>query len=170
MKQYIEIGEIVTTHGIGGEVKLYPWCDGPQFVTGFKRVYFSANGGTAVGVSARVQKNMALLKLEGVDTVEAAHALIGKIVYISRADAKLPKGRYFVQDLMGLTVKDAQTGKVYGTISNVSHPGSSDIYEIKAEDGETYLFPAVEEFLGGIDFETGEVLVKPIEGMFTDAD
>lgn len=171
LKQYLEAGKFVSTHGILGELKAYPYCDGPEFLCGFSHLYLSAEGNSPLHVvEARVQKNVTLIRLEGVDTVEQARPFINKMFYISRADVKLPAGRYFVQDLIGATVKDDATGEVYGVITDVTHPGASDIYEIKKPDGTTSLFPAVEEFLGTTDVENGVVTVKPIEGMFTDAD
>ena len=72
---------------------------------------------------ARVHKNMVLLKLQGIDTVEAARALRNQILYADRADMPLEKGEYFIQDLIGLTVVDADTGEEYGTLSDVSQTG-----------------------------------------------
>ncbi len=167
MKYYIETGEIVKIHGISGEVKLYPWCDDPYFVTGLSRLFLDADGQKQVELEkVRVQKNMCLLKIKGIDTVETAREFIGKTVYFAREDVKLPKGRYFAQDVIGSEVIDDNTGKIYGKIANILHPGANDVYEIKSENGDAFLFPAVSEFLGEIDIENKTVRVKPIDGMF----
>lgn len=167
IKPYLEAGEFVTTHGIAGEIKLYPWSDDAKFMTQFKNLYLSGAGGKALKViQARVHKNMCIVKLEGYDSIEQVRVLIGKTVYIARAEAGLPEGRYFVQDLLGAKVCDGNTGQVYGAIQNITHPGRQDIYEICSETGETYYFPAVEPFLGEVNLEKETVLVYPIPGMF----
>lgn len=170
MKEYIEVGEMVTTHGVLGEVKLYPWCDGPEFVAKLPRLFFTKDGGKEMKLEkVRAQKGMCLLKIAGINNIDEARPLLRKTAYFKRSDAKLPKGRYFVQDIIGCTVQNAASGEVYGTIEDITHPAAIDIYTIKNEAGETFLFPAVAEFLGEIDPEKGIVTVNPIEGMFSTA-
>ncbi len=167
LKQYLEIGQIVTTHGVMGEVKIYPWCDSPEVLCALPRLYLS-EGGRAVRVeSARVHKNMCLVQLEGVQGMDAGRALVGKTVWAARADLNLEPGRWFVQDILGCTVQDADTGEVYGRGTHVSHPGANDVYTVKNDAGEEFLFPAVPAFLHKLDPEAGLVLVRPIPGIFT---
>ena len=96
---YLQTGKIVSTHGVHGEVKLLPWADGPEFLLQFHTLYL--DGRPYQVEQSRVQKTCVLLKLEGIDTVEAASALRDKIVSIARADAKLPEGSLFIADLLG---------------------------------------------------------------------
>ena len=111
---YLQTGKIVSTHGVHGEVKLLPWADGPEFLLQFHTLYLD---GKAYQVEqSRVQKTCVLLKLEGVDTVEAASALRDKVVSIARADAKLPEGSLFIADLLGLPVYDGET--LLGTLAS----------------------------------------------------
>lgn len=167
MQQFLETGEFVTTHGILGELKLYPWNDGPEFLLGFSKLYLSADPNKVVEIEKiRVAKNVNIVKLKGVNSIEEARAFIGKTVWIDRADVVLEPGQFFVQDLLGASVVDAQTEEFYGKVQNVLHPGNHDVYEILAEDGEVYLFPAVEEFIAERNIEKSIVLVRPIEGMF----
>lgn len=126
-KKFLEIGKIVTTHGVVGEVKVYPWCDTPDFLTGFSTLYFHKGKDPVLVQQARVHKNMVLLKLQGTDTLEAAQALRNQILYADRADMPLEEGEYFIQDLIGLTVVDADTGEEYGTLSDVSDRGKRRI-------------------------------------------
>lgn len=171
MKQYLEAGEFVTTHGVVGELKLYPWADGPEFVAGLPRLFFSPDGAGETAVAAvRIHKGMCLVKLEGVDSLEAARAYVGKVAYFSRADAPLPEGRYFVQDILGCRVVDADTGRVYGTVAAISHPAASDVYTVRDAAGGESLFPAVAEFLDRLCPEEGAVYVRPIPGMFGPAE
>ena len=162
---YLQTGKIVSTHGVHGEVKLLPWADGPEFLLQFHTLYLD---GKAYQVEqSRVQKTCVLLKLEGVDTVEAASALRDKVVSIARADAKLPEGSLFIADLLGLPVYDGET--LLGTLAEVMPTPANDVYVVKSEDGQEHLIPAVPEFVKNIDIEARKILVTPIEGMFTEA-
>ena len=125
MQQYLEAGKVVTTHGVRGEMKLELWCDGVNFLKKVGRLYASAQGGRAYKiVSIRAQGQMALLQLEGVDDMDAARALRGQVFYFDRNDATLPAGRWYVADLIGCEVRDADTGRVYGVVTSVDHPGA----------------------------------------------
>ena len=112
---YLQTGKIVSTHGVHGEVKLLPWADSPEFLLQFHTLYL--DGRPYQVEQSRVQKTCVLLKLEGIDTVEAASALRDKIVSIARADAKLPEGSLFIADLLGLPVYDGET--LLGTLAEV---------------------------------------------------
>lgn len=169
MKQYLEAGEFVTTHGVRGELKLYPWSDSPEFTAALPRLFFTPEGGHEKKVEmARVHKGMCLVKLHGIDSIEAARPYVRRVAYFDRADAALPAGRCFVQDILGCTVRHADTGEEYGVITAVERPAGTDIYTIQNAEGKTFLFPAVPEFLGELLPEDGVVTVRPIPGMFTD--
>ena len=109
-QQYLEAGKIINTFGIRGEVKLEPWCDSADFLRRIKTLYI--DGKPRKVLSAKVHKGMLLVLFEGVEDVNTAMTLKNKIVYFDRADVRLPKGRYFVQDLLGASVEDADTGRV----------------------------------------------------------
>ena len=115
---------------------------------------------------ARPHKTLCLVKLAGVDTPEAARGYVGQTAYIARRDVCLPEGRYFVQDILGAAVRDADTGEVYGHIRNVTRPGRHDVYEIARPGGGTVWFPAADAFVAKLDVENGVVDVRPIAGMF----
>ena len=147
-KQFLDSGKIVGTHGIKGEVRIDPWCDSPEFLCAFKK----------------------LAKIKGVDTIEAAEKYRGKVVYINRDDINLAEGVHFVQDLIGLEVKDAGNGRVYGKISDVLRTGANDVYEIKDADGKTYLAPVIDDVVKEINVNDGYVLIVPMKGIFDDED
>ena len=97
-KQYLEIGQIVTTHGVMGEVRVKPWCDTPELLCEFDRLFFDG-GKTTVGVErARVHKNVVILKLEDINTMDDAQKLRNRVLYCSRDDFELDEGTYFIQD------------------------------------------------------------------------
>ena len=166
-KRYLEAGKIVTTFGIGGEVKADVWGDAPDFLTGFSRLYFDFGKNRVEVERARVHKNAAVLKLKGIDTVEEAVKLRGKTLYIDREDVELPEESFFIQDLIGLSAIDVDSGEEYGVLSQVSQTGANDVYHIKSGDKE-YLVPAVEAMVPKIDVEGGKIYLRPIKGIFDD--
>ena len=169
MQQYLEAGKVVTTHGVCGEMKLELWCDGVAFLKKVGRLYPSRNGGKCYQIkSIRAQGQMALLQLEGVDDMDAARALRGQVFYFDRNDATLPAGRWYVADLIGCEVRDADTGKVYGVVTSVDHPGAQDIYTVKSPGGKEYMVPGVDAFLKERNPPEGYILVTPIPGLLDD--
>ncbi len=158
---YLQTGKIVSTHGVYGEVKLLPWADGPEFLLQFHTLYL--DGRPYQVEQSRVQKTCVLLKLEGIDTVEAASALRDKIVSIARADAKLPKGSLFIADLLGLPVYDGET--LLGTLAEVMPTPANDVYVVKSEDGQEHLIPSVPDFVLERNLDEGYIRVRLIEGM-----
>ncbi len=167
MSDFLPAFKVVTTHGVRGEMKAQPLCDGAAFLAHIKRVYTSAQGaGETPLLGVRAQGNMLLVRLGGVDTMDAARARVGHTYYFAKQDARLPEGRYFIDDLLGCAVTDADTGTVYGTITEIDHPAAHDVYTVRREDGSTALFPAVPEFLDRVDLTARAVYVRPIPGMF----
>lgn len=159
-QKYIEAGKIVNTHGVKGEVKIQVWLDSPDFLKTFKRIYIDGNAVKVI--SSRVHKDFLIAFLEGVSDVNAAMCLKNKTVYIDRGDAKLPRGAYFLQDIIGASVFD-QSGNEVGKLTDIMETPASQIYVVK---GETeHLIPAVDEFILKVDAEKGEIKVKLIEGM-----
>lgn len=167
LKQYLEIGQIVSTHGIKGEVRVNPWCDSPEFMKKFKTLYFDANGNKAVKITAcRPHGNVVILKLDGIDSVEDAQKLRNKTLYMNRADAKLQKGDWFIQDLIGCTVYDADNKeKTYGTLTDVAETGANDIWFIENDDKE-YIIPAIKDVVINVDVENESVFIRPLKGIF----
>ncbi len=166
-KRYLEAGEIVGTHGVRGEVRVYPECDSPAVLEKLKKLYFD-NGARAVRIKARAHKNIALIKLEGVDTVEAAAALRGQMLYLDRNDLKLPRGTYFIADLIGLSVVDDDTGEVYGECTDVSQTGSNDVYHLRTNEGREVLIPAIPSVVRRVDIDGGEIRIFRMLGLFDD--
>ena len=168
MKKYLKAGKIVSTHGIRGEVKVYPYCDSAEVLAGFECLFFDGGGKLPATISRAVtHKNMAVIKFDGFDSVDRAKQLIGKELYFDRADVTLPDGRFFVDDLIGLRVVDAGDLSIeYGVISDVTSNGAQDIYHVKRKSGDIRYFPAVREFLRETNIKERYVAVEPIPGMF----
>ncbi len=164
IQQYLEAGTIVTTHGVHGEVKILPWADGPEFLTLFDRVFLQ--GKEYAVENARVQKTCVLMKLRGVDTVEAAQALRDRVVRVDRNDVELEEGTYFISDLIGLKV--LCDDEELGVVKEIMTLPGNDVYVVKGE--HEYMIPGVKEFIKEVDPAAGFIRVKIIEGMRTDAD
>ena len=170
MQNYLPACKIVSTHGVRGEMKALPLCDGAAFLAKFKRLFTSADGaGETRVLGVRAQGNVILLRLDGVTDMDADRAQVGRTYYLAKADAKLPRGRYFIDDLLGCDVVDADTDRVYGQLTNVDRPAAQDIYTVTDGAGEEHMLPAVPEFVKKIDIDARKIFVTPIEGMFTDA-
>lgn len=169
MEQYLEIGKVVSTHGLRGELKVDPWCDSPQFLCQFKTLYLK-KGETKLSVSSRPHKTIAIVKAKGIDTIEEAEKLRGRVLYINRSDARLAPGEYFIQDLMGLDVIDIDTSKSYGKITDVLKTGANDVYQVTDEKKKDYLIPVIDDVVKEIDINGGKVLIKPLKGIFDDED
>ena len=157
--QYLEAGQIVTTHGVHGEMKILPWADGPDFLLDFNRVRI--DGKEYKVESCRIQKNCNLLKLEGIDTMEAAQAMHGKTLEIYREDTD--PDIIFAAELIGMDVfhENVQIGKVTDVLD---YPGNK-VYVVKGE--KEYMIPAVKAFVLSIDVQNNCMQVKLIEGMAT---
>lgn len=169
-KQYLESGKIVGTHGIKGEVRIDPWCDSPQFLAAFDKLYLDDRGERFIEVKSRPHKNITLSKIKGIDNIDDAQRLRGKVVYINRDDIELGDGVNFVQDLIGLAVIDADTQRQYGVISDVLRTGANDVYEITDDNGKKYLAPVIDDVITERNIDEGFVLIRPMKGIFDDAD
>lgn len=158
--EFLEAGEIVSTHGIRGEMKILPWADGPEFLLDFKRVRI---GGVDYKIeSCRIQKTCNLLKLQGVDTVEDAQRMRGATVEVYRTDA--PEDIIFVAELLGVDVY--ADGCCIGKVTDVLDYPANKVYVIKGE--HSYMIPAVKQFVLSTDLEKNEMQVKLLEGMRAD--
>ena len=159
-RQYIDAGKIVNTHGVRGEVKIEVWLDSPEMLRRCGRVFLG--GAEKKLLSARGQKGFLIAALEGVDDLNAAMALKERVVQIDRADAKLPKGSFFLRDILGASVVD-ESGAEIGRLADVLELPGQRVYVVK---GETeHLIPAVPAFILATDVDAGRITVRLIEGM-----
>ena len=160
--QFVEAGEIVTTHGVKGEMKVLPWLDSPEDLCDFDRCRVDGKDYTIE--SCRVQKTCNLVKLSGIDTMEAAQAMRGKQIELYRED--IDDEVIFAAELIGMEVYCE--GKLIGKIRDVlDYPGNS-VHVVKGE--YEYMIPAVKEFILSTDMQKNEMQVRIIEGMRNDED
>jgi 16S rRNA processing protein RimM len=168
MKQYLEIGRINNTHGIKGEMKFELWCDDISYLKQFKTLYFDEKGERSVElISARPQKNSAIIKLDGIDSIEQAEKLKGTVLYGNREDASIDEDANYIQDLIGCYVVDIDTEEEYGQVKDVLNYGSCDIYDIESW-GKHYLVPAIPDVVKEINTEYKVIYIKKMKGLFNE--
>ena len=160
--EFVEAGEIVTTHGVKGEMKVLPWVDSPEILCEFDRCLI---GGVEYEIeNCRVQKTCNLLKVKGIDTMEAAQAMRGKTVELYRED--IDDEVIFAAELIGMEVY--AEGECIGKIKEVlDYPGNS-VYVVKGQ--YEYMIPAVKQFILSTDLEKNEMQVSLIKGVRSDED
>ena len=151
-------------------MRFQPWCDSPEFLVKFKTLYFDKKGEKPVKVKARPNGEMAIVKIEGIDTVEEAAKLRDKVLYMKRSDARLSDGQYFIQELIGCTVLNYDDNNIcYGVLTDVSQTGANDVWHIEKDEKE-YLIPAIPPVVISTDVEAGVIKIRPLRGIFDDED
>lgn len=159
-KEFLEAGKIINTHGVRGEVKIDVWADSAEFLSGFDRLFI--DGRPVKLLRARAHKGFLIASLDGVCDMDAANALRGKTVYISRDDAALPEGAFFIADLIGMTAKD-EGGAELGKVTDVLSLPAGNVCVING--AREILVPIRPEFIIRRDEALGVVTVRLIEGM-----
>ncbi len=166
-KEFLEAGKIVGTHGIRGMVRIKPWSDNGEFLEGFKTLYLNEGESQLKIQKIQPHGNVVIAAIEGVDSIEAAEKLRDKVIYIKRADAKIPEGRYFISELIGSRVFDFESGRQLGILSDVSATGANDVWHIENE-GKEYLVPAVDEVINEVDIDSETIKITALKGIFDD--
>ncbi|MGE5329001.1 MAG: ribosome maturation factor RimM [Deltaproteobacteria bacterium] len=169
MIEYLEIGKIINTHGIKGELKVLPLTDDPKRYNKLKFLFVDNKGSfQKYDVEyVKYHKSFVILKLRGVESMEQAELLKNHVLKVHRKDAvKLPEGSYFICDIIGMTVK-AISGQELGLLEDVLKTGSNDVYIVRKE-GKELLIPALKAVVKSIDLESKQMLVDLPEGIMED--
>ncbi len=168
MKKHLEIARFTKTQGLKGEIRAEYYADDPEEIGDFETLYLGKEK-TPVSVDyVRPVKNIVIIKLKELTSIEEAQKLIGKTLYIDRDDVMLPEDTWFIQDLIGLSVVDADSGRRYGTVKEILQNAPTDVYVIKAENGKELMFPAIPEVLIDTDIIGGRITIRPLAGLFED--
>lgn len=163
MPDLIEIGKIVNTHGIRGEVKIQPWCDDPYIFDELE--YLIIDGREYEIIRNRLHKNCQIVQLGGVSDMNAAEAMRGKVVKVEREVFDLPEGRYFVTDIEGLTVRE-ESGRVLGIVDEVIKTGSNDVYVLKNTfNNKLILIPVIDDVILETNIEDKYITVRLMPGL-----
>ena len=167
-RKFLEIGKITKLQGLKGDVRVQYYCDEPEMLCEFETLYLGKDHTPVHPKKARYLKaDVAVLKLDGVDTPEDAEKLIGKMLYFDRDDMELPENTWFMQDIIGLEVYDADTGKLYGKVDDIYQNGTADVYSIKTPSGGQLMFPSIPEVLLETDIDGGKIIIRPLDGLFS---
>ena len=164
-KKYIECGKIINTHGCKGALKVEPWCNTPKDFSSLKKLFIQ-NKNTFIEYTvtkSSIFKQFIVLELEEVSDMDVALNLKNAVLYALREDFTLKENEFFLADLIGIDVIDAENGTVYGKVKDIINRGASDIYVIDTPNGEK-MIPAVKEFIISIDINKG-VFVHVIDGL-----
>ncbi|MBR4027482.1 MAG: 16S rRNA processing protein RimM [Lachnospiraceae bacterium] len=166
MEQLLRVGVITTTHGIRGEVKVYPTTDDPQRFKELKQVILD-DGKQQINLeiaSVKFFKNLVILKFKGIDNINDVEKYKKADLLVTREHAvKLEEGEYFVADLIGLK-GITEEGEDLGTLSDVIFTGANDVYVFSKEGEDDLLVPKIPDCIKDINLEEGIVLVHLFAG------
>ena len=170
MEDLYQVGSITKTHGIRGEVKVFPLTDDISRFKNMKNLLLDGGKDGYISLeveNARPQKNLVILKFKGIDNINDIEKYKGQGLYVTKENrVELKDDEYFIADLIGCEVYvDTDSDKKFGTISDVMETGANDVYEITLENGKTVLVPAIKECILNVDIEGGRVDIHLLEGL-----
>ena len=167
MEDLLQVGIITTTHGVRGEVKVYPTTDDPRRFRRLKEVVLDT-GKEKMNLEiegVKFFKQFVILKFKGLDNINDIEKYRQKSLYVTRKNAvRLQRDEYFIADLIGLKVQD-EDGKELGTVKDVIETGANDVYEVEMADGKSLLLPAIKQCILNVDVENGTMQVHVLEGL-----
>lgn len=158
---WLEVGKVVKTVGLRGDLKIYPYAEEHSLREG---IGLRIDETRYVIAKLYYAKRMPVVHLQGVESIEAAERLLEKKVFLQRSDVELEEDEYLVIDLIGLRVRSDE-GEQLGILEEILSPSNQDVYVVRNSSGEELLIPAVGEFIKDISLERGEIIVKLWEGM-----
>jgi len=163
MKQELEIGKIVNTHGLRGDVKVMYWCDSPELF--HELAYVNIDNKEFEIEKSRVHKNMVILKLKGIDDINVAEMYRNKVLTVPREElGELPEGTYYICDLLGCAVETA-SGRALGKICDIIKTGSNDVYVVENEDKKQVLIPVIDDVVKSVDIDEKKIIIEPLKGL-----
>lgn len=167
MEDLLQVGIITSTHGVRGEVKVYPTTDDPKRFRRLKEVVLDT-GKEKMNLEiegVKFFKQFVILKFKGLDNINDIEKYRQKSLYVTRKNAvRLQRDEYFIADLIGLKVQD-EDGKELGTVKDVIETGANDVYEVEMADGKSLLLPAIKQCILNVDVENGTMQVHVLEGL-----
>ncbi|MEQ2388913.1 ribosome maturation factor RimM [Waltera intestinalis] len=167
MEDLLQVGIITSTHGVRGEVKVYPTTDDPRRFRRLKEVVLDT-GREKLNLEiegVKFFKQFVILKFKGLDNINDIEKYRQKSLYVTRKNAvRLQRDEYFIADLIGLKVQD-EDGTELGTVKDVIETGANDVYEVEMEDGRSLLLPAIKQCILNVDVENGMMQVHVLEGL-----
>ena len=167
MEDLLQVGIITSTHGVRGEVKVYPTTDDPRRFRRLKEVVLDT-GREKLNLEiegVKFFKQFVILKFKGLDNINDIEKYRQTSLYVTRKNAvRLQRDEYFIADLIGLKVQD-EDGTELGTVKDVIETGANDVYEVEMADGRSLLLPAIKQCILNVDVENGMMQVHVLEGL-----
>ena len=167
MEDLLQVGIITSTHGVRGEVKVYPTTDDPRRFRRLREVVLDT-GREKLNLEiegVKFFKQFVILKFKGLDNMNDIEKYRQKSLYVTRKNAvRLQRDEYFIADLIGLKVQD-EDGAELGTVKDVIETGANDVYEVQMADGRSLLLPAIKQCILNVDVENGMMQVHVLEGL-----
>ena len=163
MDSLLEVGQIVNSYGIKGFLKVVPFVDNIEQFKDFKKLFMQNQKELEVE-EIKFSKNLVLVKVKGIDTIEDAVKLKNLYLYAKRKDIKLEEGAHFIVDLIGLEVY-TEDGKLLGLLKEVLQPGANDVYVVENEDKKQILLPVIPDVVKNIDIPNKKIIVHLINGL-----
>lgn len=167
MEEFLRIGVITTTHGVRGEVKIFPTTDDPKrfehlrhvwLDTGTERLKLEITG-------VKFFKNLVILKFRGYDRIDDIEKYKGKDLLVTRENAvSLEENEYFIADLIGLSVV-TEEGEELGTLADVMQTGANDVYIVQKQGEPDLYIPAIKECILNVDLPAGRMTVHMLNGL-----
>lgn len=167
MEDLLQVGAITSTHGVRGEVKVYPTTDDAKRFSKLKEVELETKEGTTTLHIKGVKyfKQFVILKFAEYDSLNDVEAIKGRKLFVTRKNAvKLQKDEYFIADLIGLKVIDEEKG-IEGIVDDVIQTGANDVYDITLADGRNLLLPAIKDCILDVDMEDKVISIHILEGL-----
>ena len=163
MENLLEIGQIVNTHGLRGDVKVMPWCDDPEIF--HELAYVLIDGEEYEIQKSSLHKNAVLLKLKGIDHINDAENYRNKVLTIPREElGKLPEGTYYICDLLGCSVETVN-GRNLGKICDIIKTGSNDVYVVEDITKKQVLIPVIDEVIKSVSIDEKRIVIEPLKGL-----
>ena len=167
MNKYLELGQIVNTKGLKGEVKINSFTEDNTKFERISKVFIKRKETLKEYEIEKVgyNKNQVIIKFKNINTVEEAETLRNSYIVVDREIfGELPEGVYYIADLIGLEVY-TENNEYLGKVDDIFNTGSNDIYVVKDDLGKQKLLPGIDEVIKKIDLEEGKIIVNLIEGL-----
>ncbi|MCD8390320.1 MAG: ribosome maturation factor RimM [Firmicutes bacterium] len=163
----LEVGKIVNTHALKGEVKIAVWMDYPEDFEALEYVYVKTRAGeTRLNIEGiKYQKNNLIVKFREITDIDEAARYKNSVLYAERGMIPMEDGAHFIADLIGLDVIDSEAGEKIGVVADVFNTGSNDIYDVRRDGKKNLLLPVIDDVVKEIDIENGRILVYMMEGL-----
>lgn len=159
------VGKIINTHGIKGNVKIYPYTDDPERFKNLDYLLIGDGYKELKIVDMFIQKGFVYVRFEGYEDINRVLDFVNSNVYIYDKDrVKLPKDRYFISDIVGMEVYDME-GRLIGKVTDVIENLANDLFQVQKTDGTIFYLPAIKEFIKEIDVDKKVIIIDPIEGL-----